>query len=145
MSVKWSIALLLWVVPVLAWSEPAADALSHTARVDSAVTTASLAKVAVGLGFVVLAIFASAWLFRRFGRGGFLPHSALRIIGGLSMGQRERVVLLQVGKEQILIGISPGRIQTLHVLQEPIETETAGQERQFSSKLNEALKQWQKS
>ncbi len=37
------------------------------------------------------------------------------------MGSRERIVLLQVGEEQVLIGVSPGRINKLHVLNKPIE------------------------
>jgi len=30
---------------------------------------------------------------------------------------REKVVLLQVGKKQLLLGVTPGRIDTLHVLE----------------------------
>ncbi len=97
------------------------------------------------LGLLVLAIFASAWLFRRFGKGSFLAHRELRIIGGLSLGQRERVVLLQVGKEQILLGVSPGRIQPLHVLSEPIATDSADDDTAFSNKFNAALKHWKQS
>ena len=51
---------------------------------------------------------------------------SLKILGGISMGSRERVVLLQVGEEQLLIGVSPGRINTLHVLETPIENSAAG-------------------
>ncbi len=127
-----------------AWSETAVTGNSLSpGGVGQGATTASLVKVAVGLAFVVLAIFASAWFFRRFGKGAFLAHRDLRVIGGLSLGQRERVVLLQVGKEQILLGVSPGRIQPLHVLSEPISADSADGD--FSNKLNVALKNWKRS
>ena len=37
------------------------------------------------------------------------------------MGPRERIVLLEVGETQLLIGVAPGRIQTLHVLASPVD------------------------
>ena len=50
----------------------------------------------------------------------------LRILGGLSMGARERVVLLQVGDTQLLVGVAPGRVQTLHVLEQPLPAAASG-------------------
>jgi flagellar protein FliO/FliZ len=41
----------------------------------------------------------------------------MRVVGGLSLGRRERVLLLQVGKKQLVLGVTPGRIETLHVLE----------------------------
>ena len=40
----------------------------------------------------------------------------VRVLGGVSMGPRERVVLLEAAGERLLVGVVPGRIQTLHVL-----------------------------
>jgi flagellar protein FliO/FliZ len=74
--------------------------------------------------------------------GGFsvTGNGALKILGGLSMGSRERVVLMQVGEEQILIGVSPGRIQTLHVLDKPISVDDKkNAESGFAERLSEAL------
>ncbi len=41
----------------------------------------------------------------------------MRIVGGLSLGMREKVILLQVGKKQLVLGVTPGRIDALHVLE----------------------------
>jgi flagellar protein FliO/FliZ len=41
----------------------------------------------------------------------------MRVVGGLSLGIREKVILLQVGKKQLVLGVTPGRIDTLHVLE----------------------------
>ena len=69
---------------------------------------------------VIGAIALCAWLLRRVFRmtPGVSRH--LKIVAGLPMGTRERIVLLQVGETQLLVGVSPGRIQTLHVLARPL-------------------------
>jgi flagellar protein FliO/FliZ len=70
---------------------------------------------------LVLALIAGiAWVLKRTGRFQMGAGGGLRILGGLSMGARERVVLLQVGETQLLVGVAPGRLQTLHVLEHPL-------------------------
>ena len=87
---------------------------------------ANLVQLTLGMLAVLLLLGGLTWLLRRSGRFTSGVHGALQILGGVSMGARERIVLLQVGKQQLLVGVSPGRIQTLHVLDEPIEmTESA--------------------
>jgi len=103
---------------------------------------ASLAKVAVGLFLVVIAIFVSAWFYRRFGQQVGVSSQALKLIGGISLGNRERVVLMKVGDQQILLGITPGQIQKLHVLEHPIEcqVDTEKDKQPFVQQLNQYLK-----
>lgn len=50
---------------------------------------------------------------------GFNPNHAekMRVMGGLSLGMREKVMLLQVGKKQLILAVTPGRIETLLVLE----------------------------
>ena len=57
------------------------------------------------------------------------------------MGPRERVVLLQVGNAQLLLGVTPGRIQSLHVLDEPVsEYEINADASGFAGRLAAAIK-----
>lgn len=106
----------------------------------------SVFKVTLALGFVLLAIFFSAWLFRRFSSLPTIKNDALSIVGGLSLGNRERIVLLQVGEEQVLLGVTPGRLETLHVLEKPLDTSKSNrvEKEQFSLKLQKAVNQWRK-
>jgi flagellar protein FliO/FliZ len=46
------------------------------------------------------------------------------VISTLPLGQKERAVLVRVGKQQILLGVAPGRVTTLHVLSEPVDVTT---------------------
>lgn len=82
----------------------------------------SLAKLGLGLLVVVALIVGMSWAMRRMGGLPGTGAGSLRILGGLSMGTRERVVLIQVGDQQLLLGVAPGRVQTLHVLEHPIPT-----------------------
>ena len=38
----------------------------------------------------------------------------MKIVGGVALGPRERIVLLEVGEEWLVIGVVPGQIRTLH-------------------------------
>jgi flagellar protein FliO/FliZ len=51
---------------------------------------------------------------------------AIEVIAQVPLGHKERAVLLKVGATQILLGVAPGRVNTLYVLPEPLElTRTA--------------------
>jgi len=63
---------------------------------------------------LVLAIFAGlAWLLRRSGTLTRSEKGQLSVIAGLSIGMRERLVLVRVGDKQLLLGVTPGRIDKL--------------------------------
>ena len=47
--------------------------------------------------------------------------AALDVLADLPLGQKERAVLIRVGTTQILLGVAPGRVSTLHVLAEPVQ------------------------
>jgi len=102
---------------------------------------ANIGQLAVGLLFVLLMVIGLAWLLRRVGGVNFGGSQAIKVIGGMSMGARERVVLIQVGETQLLVGISPGRIQTLHVLDKPVVVQGGEQAGEgFADKFAAALK-----
>ncbi len=79
-----------------------------------------LAQLTLGLMVVLLGIVALAWLLKRMNGLQGSAGGALKVLGGVSVGQRERVVLLQVGDRQLLIGVAPGSVRTLQTLDEPI-------------------------
>jgi flagellar protein FliO/FliZ len=81
---------------------------------------ASLGQVTLALGLVLAFIFVAAWLMRRMRGFGKTGTGTLDVIADLAVGQKERAVLIRVGTTQILIGVAPGRVTTLHVLPEPV-------------------------
>lgn len=107
----------------------------------------SLVQLGLGLFAVILLIVGIGWMMRRIGGLPGGQGGSLRVLGGLSMGTRERVVLIQVGDTQLLLGVAPGRVQTLHVLAQPIQTQTTAQPGRggFAASLSAALQRGEKS
>jgi flagellar protein FliO/FliZ len=129
---------------MLCWSTAWADAVGRQPSAQPAamepLAMSSLVQLTLGLLAVLAAIALVAWLMRRVGRFQSGVGGAMRILGGLSMGARERVVLIQVGDTQLLLGVAPGRVQTLHVLPEPIDGASSGSEPgRFAEKLRTVL------
>lgn len=86
-----------------------------------AVSAGSLVSVTLALLLVLAAIVALAWLARRMRMLGNRAAGALEILASMPLGAKERAVLLKVGDTQLLLGIAPGQVNTLHVLSQPIE------------------------
>jgi flagellar protein FliO/FliZ len=80
-----------------------------------------LAQVTFALLIVLVAVFAVAWVVKRVRGFGNRVGDAIDVIADIPLGQKERAVLLKVGPTQILVGVAPGQVSTLHVLTEPIE------------------------
>jgi flagellar protein FliO/FliZ len=80
----------------------------------------SLAQVTLSLLLVLAAVFAAAWLVRRLRTFGKFGAGAIEVIADVAVGTKERAVLVQVGKQQLLLGVAPGRVNTLHVLTEMV-------------------------
>lgn len=115
---KSAVLPVVWMSPALAGAaEPSASALGTAQPVLGAGTALQLM---FGLALVLAAILLTAWLARRTMQLRPGLHGQLRVLGGLSVGGRERVVLVQVGGAQIVLGVAPGRVQALHVLEQPL-------------------------
>ena len=114
----------------------------NPSAVSESIGLADYMQVFLGLVVVVVAIVAMAWMIKRLGHIQTRTHGALKIIGGIPLSQRERIILVQVGKQQLLVGVAPGNINTLHILDEPIEVESAGHAPQggFYERLQAVMK-----
>lgn len=117
----------------------------------SVVDISSLARLTIGLMVVVAVILVVAFLLRRSGGLSGSVGGQLRVLGAVSVGQRERVVLVKAGNQQLLVGVAPGQVRTLHVLDEPIEAEsqdpaaTGGMRGSpFAQRLHQMMRQHEK-
>ncbi|WP_312521092.1 flagellar biosynthetic protein FliO [Stutzerimonas nitrititolerans] len=120
-------------------------AAETTASMSSAGMGAQLSKLLLGLLLVIGLIFLLAWLLRRVQQLHPRGAQLIKIVSTQALGPRERLVLVQVGGEQILLGLSAGRITPLHVLEEPVhlpDAEPATPE--FAQRLMELLGKDQK-
>jgi len=77
---------------------------------------ASYVQAGLALALIVGLLAGAAWLARKVTGGKGFGQGGMRVIGGVALGPRERIVLLEVGEEWLVIGIVPGQIRTLHRL-----------------------------
>ncbi len=139
---------MLTVLPLMFFSSLLLAETANKEKVIGSLThepvgVGSYLQMFLGLLIVVALIVGMAWFMRRMGKINGSANEHLKIIGGLSLGQRERVILLQAGKTQLLVGVAPGTIRTLHVLDEPIETDMAAAKpvsAGFAEKLQAAMR-----
>lgn len=74
----------------------------------------SALQMLLALALVLAAVFALAWLMRRLKSFPASRQALLRADAELAIGEKERVVLLAVGQQKWLLGVTPGGITLLH-------------------------------
>lgn len=73
-------------------------------------------NMVLGLVVVIALILGLAWVLRKYGRLPVTNQVEMKVLGGLSLGTRERAVLVQIEGKRLLLGVAPGRVATLHVM-----------------------------
>ena len=82
---------------------------------------------------VILLLVGVLVLLRRFNGVSSQMSGNMRVISSVGVGQRERVVLLQVGEEQILVGVGPGNVRKICAFDEPVVEPSASTTPSFSN------------
>ncbi|MCW9046618.1 MAG: flagellar biosynthetic protein FliO [Gammaproteobacteria bacterium] len=94
-------------------------------------------NMAMGLVVVIALILGLAWILKKYGR---LPNNNqvdMKVLGGLSLGTREKAILIEIENKRLLVGVTPGHIQTLYVLGDNAVSSVA--EDSFETKLEEVM------
>lgn len=105
--------LFLFCTGWVASAVVAADDASAPRQAGKIVTSGDVLQWLLAL-LVVLAVFlAAAWLLRKSGSLSLLNKGQLAVVAGLSLGMREKLVLVKVGDKQLLLGVTAGRIDKL--------------------------------
>jgi len=92
-------------VPRAAYSAPPAT-----------VSSGSVLQIIFSLLLVLAAIVLVAWLLKRMNVAQNSNGNLLKVLGGVAVGQRERVVLVEIEDTWLVVGVGPGQIRTLHTL-----------------------------
>ena len=87
--------------------------------------TPSLFGVVFALLLVLALIVGLGWLLKRLPGSGFRPSEGLKLVTSLNVGARERLVVVEVNGQQLLLGVTANGITTLHVLPEPLPVAAA--------------------
>src|SRR5262245_6888350 len=73
-------------------------------------TAGSLAQVTLSLLLVLAAVFAAAWVARRLRGLGRFGANVIQVVADAPLGTKERAVLIEVGGQQLLLGVTAGQI-----------------------------------
>lgn len=116
-SMSGSLALFAYGIPL----PLAAKSEAVTASMPMASTSIlDIVQVIFGLLFIIGLIIGMAWIAKRYGGLHAPKGPLLKVVAQVAIGTRERAVLLEVGSTQLLVGIAPGHVRTLHVLDKPV-------------------------
>jgi flagellar protein FliO/FliZ len=104
-------------LPAAAQALPSASSSSSSAG--------SLLQTTLALAFVLALLVGLAWLLKRYGPKSMGSSSAVRLVGSLSVGTRERILVVEVGEQWIVVGASPGRMNALATMPRQQQDEIA--------------------
>ena len=132
---KTSFSLLLF------FSSPLYALEQNAAAAADPFSASYLFKLVAVMGFILLLIFALAWMMKKMQLTQNSQNGLINIVAAISVGQRDRIALIQVGEEQILVGLTPGKIEKLHQLKQPIKLPQQDAPAQsFSDKFQHLMK-----
>lgn len=76
----------------------------------------SLVQMLLGLGATLALLFGGLYLLKRLQGARPGQPGALRVLSATAVGPREKVVLVAVGNQVLVLGVAPGRVSALHTL-----------------------------
>jgi len=87
--------------------------LASSAEVAAVSPTGGVLKMVIGLAVVLAVMALITWFLKRMVPGVGNKQSVIRIVGGVSVGSRERVMVLEVGGRWIVVGVAAGQVSSL--------------------------------
>ena len=73
-------------------------------------------QATLALMLIVGLLFGATWAARKVSGGRLFGQGNMKVISGIAIGPKERIVLIEVEDTWLVIGIVPGQIRTLHSL-----------------------------
>ncbi len=102
------------VLAALAFAAPATTLAADAVPVPGLME--GLLQTTLGLALVLALIWGAAWAIRRVSPLAGRPNSLLKSVATLAVGQRERVVVVEVGEQWLVLGVTANAISALATL-----------------------------
>lgn len=97
---------------------------AESSGAEPGVGSGTYIQLLLGLGLILGLLWATAFFARKLLGGKGFGQGGLRLLGGVALGPKERIVLLEAGDTWLVVGIVPGQIRTLHTLPKGSLTES---------------------
>ena len=73
----------------------------------------SALQMVFGLLVVLALLLGALWLLKRISQPRGPVAGLMRVVAGVAVGPRERVVILELGNSWLVLGVAPGQVTTL--------------------------------
>ena len=132
---KCSVALSLWLFYIQSYAT--ANAAPYVANTAITSPTLSLFKMFAGLVVVVGIMVLLAWFVKRLGLANPQQNAIAKVVSSVSVGSRERVVVIEVADRWIVVGVAPGQVNAIATLDNVplIAHQAAGAEKPTASSV----------
>lgn len=87
------------------------------AQSNKVAPSTGLLQIFAALAFVIALMLALAWLFKRVGPLAHSQHLPMKVIGGLNLGHREKVIVVEVADQWLVLGVTSQQITKLAELE----------------------------
>lgn len=112
---------LIIIAALYSLSHPFASAAEtarpvYTPPPPAVVSSGSVMQIIFSLILVLAAVAVVAWMMKRINMPQHGAASLLKVLSGVAVGPRERVVLMEVNDTWLIVGVAPGQVRTLHTM-----------------------------
>jgi len=104
--------------------------------------TTDLLQWLVSCFLVIGLILALAWLLKKSRLVPAMAQNQLRVISVLPLGNKEKLLVVKVGEQQLLVGVTPQQVNFLYRLEDPLDE---NQPQVFSQQLGKLMGKHEKS
>jgi len=102
---------------VLFCSASSAFAAIEQKQTVSTISTDHVLKWSLGLIIVLALFFTCIWFMRKMGALPVNAKDGMKVVAGLTLGMREKIILVQIGEKQLVLAVTPGRVEKLLLLE----------------------------
>ena len=96
--------------------------------------TSEYIRMVINLGLVLLLMFVLVYFLKKFKGSKLSNNKYIKIINIVSIGPKEKLILVEANNVTLLIGSTPNQIETLHTY------ESANKSKSFDEHLSEVAK-----
>lgn len=83
------------------------------------ISTESTVQMIGALLLVLAVIVGGTWLLKRFSLIPAAASGVVKVVAAAGVGQRERVVVVEIDQTWLVLGVAPGRVNKLHTMTKP--------------------------
>lgn len=93
--------------------------ISNYAHAVDLVSATGMSSALLGLVIALAILGAAAWILKRINSNRMTSNATAKVIGGVTVGSRERVLIVEIANQWIIVGVAPGQVRSLLVMPRP--------------------------